>query len=184
MIDLRYLLLAGLCGCASPGPTYTDLQGESHRPLHVGEAVAHAVVFITVDCPIANSYAPAIRDLAREFEPRGVDFFLVHVDPDVDESRAREHAVEFGHEVPVLLDPEHVLVEQLGVRITPEVALLDAGGELVYLGRIDNGYAALGKKRPRATSEDLRLAIEALLAGRSVPVARTEAVGCLIPDRL
>ena len=65
MIDLRYLLLAGLCGCASPGPTYTDLQGESHRPLHVGEAVAHAVVFITVDCPIANSYAPAIRDLAR-----------------------------------------------------------------------------------------------------------------------
>jgi len=174
------LLVAG--ACAGPDSAFVDLRGEPHSPLRVDDGAAHVLLFTTVDCPIANGYAPAIQGLADEFEPRGVRFFLVHVDPDVGRDRAREHAADFGYELPVLLDGEQRLVDRLGVTVTPEAAVLSPAGDLVYRGRIDNWYAALGEKRRQPTTADLRDALEAVLAGREVAVARTRAIGCLVPD--
>jgi len=182
MADGRALLLAGLCACGVQSPALHDLDGQLHRPLAVEEAAAHVLLFITVDCPIANGYAPTIKELAGEFEPLGVSFFLVHVDPDVDAARAREHAADFGYDLPVLLDPGHLLVGHLGATITPEAAVLTARGGLVYRGRVDDWYAALGKKRRQPTTYDLREALRSCLAGSPVPVARTKAVGCMIPE--
>lgn len=177
------LLLVG-CAAAPSSTPFTDLDGVSHAPLDVGEAAAHVLLFTTVDCPIANGYAPAIRELAAAYGPRGVRFFLVHVDPDVDPPQARRHAGEYGYELPILLDGQHELVRAMGATITPEAVVLGPGGSLVYRGRIDDWYAALGRKRSRPTTADLRDALDAVLAGRPVAVPRTEAVGCLIPDPL
>ena len=60
--------------------------------------------------------------------------------------------------------------------------MLAANGDVLYRGRIDNLYAALGQKRPRATTRDLREALDAILAGQPVPHATNQAVGCLIPN--
>jgi len=159
-----------------------DIDGRVIEPLMVEDACAHVLLFTTVDCPIANGYAPAIARLAGEYTGAGVKFFLVHVDPDVDAARAREHASDYGYTLPVLLDPEHDLVEAVGATVTPEVAVLDGRGEIAYLGRIDNWYAALGKKRRQATTSDLADALDAVLDGRPVEVSWAPAVGCLIPD--
>jgi hypothetical protein len=53
-------------------------------------------------------------------------------------------------------------------------------GELLYRGRIDDGYAALGKKRAVVTEHDLRDALDAIAAGKPVKKAKTKAIGCLI----
>jgi hypothetical protein len=58
--------------------------------------------------------------------------------------------------------------------------VLDTRGAIKYRGRIDNFYAALGKPRQRATSHDLRNALAAVVAGRTVEPPRTEALGCYI----
>ena len=55
-------------------------------------------------------------------------------------------------------------------------------GKLEYLGRIDDQYPGLGKKRTAPSQRDLRNALDAVVAGRSVKVARTEAVGCSIGE--
>jgi len=57
-----------------------------------------------------------------------------------------------------------------------------ARGAIRYRGRIDNGYAELGKPRQHVTSHDLRASIDALLAGRQVPTPETDALGCYIAD--
>lgn len=187
----RWLILSvALCAasCAATGGrqypelAFQDLDGHAVAPLEVEGARAHVLLFTTVDCPIANGYAPAIGRLAGEYTGAGVRFFLVHVDPAVDAARAREHARDYGYTFPVLLDPEHALVAAVGATVTPEVAVLDGSGELAYLGRIDDWYAALGKKRRRATTSDLADALDAVLDGRPVEVTRAPAVGCLIPD--
>ena len=167
------LLLVGCATAPPPAP---------FAPLDVGRATAHVLLFTTVDCPIANGYAPAIRELATEYETRGVRFFLVHVDPDVDASRARQHAEDFGYDLPVLLDGGHSLVRALGATITPEAAVLTPDGSLAYRGRIDDWYAGLGRKRVRPTTFDLRDALEDVLQGRPVGVPRTDSVGCLMPE--
>jgi hypothetical protein len=59
--------------------------------------------------------------------------------------------------------------------------VLDAAG-LVYRGRIDDQWSALGARAPAASRHDLRDAVAARLAGRPVAVARTESVGCLLPE--
>jgi len=181
------LLPALLVGCGSAPPAalagrFVDLDGAGHDPLRVEGAPAHVLVFLLSDCPIANAYAPEIRAIRRAFEPAGVRFFLVHVDPALDVEAARAHAREYGHAGPVLIDRGHELVRATGVTVTPEAAVLGPGGELLYRGRIDDLYADVGRKRHRATNHDLRAALAAIVAGQPPPVARTTAVGCFIAD--
>lgn len=160
-----------------------DLRGNARTPLAVtAETSAAVLVFVTTDCPIANAYAPEISAIAREYEQRGFEFFVVHVDPDVSADDARRHAGEYAlDEESVILDPEHDLVRALGITITPEVAVVRSDASIAYRGRIDDQWADFGKKRRAARKQDLRAALDAILGGRSVGETRTMAVGCSIP---
>jgi hypothetical protein len=164
--------------------TVRDLEGRLRWPLHETHSTQTAIVlvFIAPECPISNAYAPEIERLAGTYGPRGVSFYLVHADPDVTPEQARAHAAEFGFRSRVLLDPNHELVRLTGATVTPEAAVLTTTGDVVYRGRIDDRYLALGKKRFRATTRDLADALDAQVQGKEVAVARTKAVGCLIPN--
>lgn len=158
------------------------LDGTEHRPLQDAKVRAAVLVFVLPDCPVSNGYAPEIQKLSVEFGKRDVAFFLVHVDPDVTADQAKRHAEAFGLTSPVALDPRHGLVRQAGARRVPEVAVFVPGEGRKYRGRIDDRYFAPGKRRAEPDSRDLRAALEAVLAGKPVPRAETEAVGCPIPD--
>lgn len=159
-----------------------DVHGAPHRPLDPRGTRANVLIFTTVDCPIANGYAPEIAAIAAEFEPAGFRFYMVHVDPDVDDERAAAHGAQYGIELPILLDPAHDLVSATGATVTPEAAVVGPDGALLYRGRIDDLYADLGRKRLAPTRHDLREALAALAAGGPLAEARTEPVGCYIPD--
>jgi hypothetical protein len=197
---LVLLVLGGLGvlvpGCSSPPPpsepggdrsppgfSLRDVAGVEHHPFTDPAVKAVALVFVLPDCPIANGYAPEINRLCAEYGPRGVRFFLVHVAEDLSGRAAVEHAHEYGYTCPVVLDAGHVLVRRAGARRVPEAAVFGPDGERKYLGRIDDLYADLGKRRARATSLDLRDALDAVLADRPVPRPVTQAVGCFIPSR-
>ncbi len=163
--------------------TLLDATGREHRPLETDGADASVLFFVTTDCPIANGYAPEIRSIAAEAKKSGLRFYLVHTDPDVTPEAAAAHAREYGHDaMPVLLDPEHELVDRLGITITPEAAVVLTDGHLAYRGRIDNLYGAIGKKRPAATRHDLRDALAAVAEGTRPVVSRTKAIGCIIAE--
>jgi hypothetical protein len=81
-----------------------------------------------------------------------------------------------------LRDPEHKLVKQSQAQITPEAAVFDSNGRLVYHGRIDNLYEDFGHARKSATTHELSDAIEAAIAGKPLSGKATPAVGCYISD--
>ena len=173
-----------LAACAPSGRqelSIADLQGRPCTPLLLGSSKANVVIFITNDCPIANAYAPEIQAIIREYSPRGAAFFLVHVDPDLTSEKAKKHAADFGYKCRILRDPKHLLVKRLEADITPEAFVISPGG-VKYRGRIDDLFADLGKKRRQARNLDLRNALDAVLAGKTVPSSKTEAVGCYIPE--
>jgi thiol-disulfide isomerase/thioredoxin len=178
------VLAVGLTAAAPAAKDLTipDLNGKAQRPLDVSGAKAHVLFFVFEDCPVSDSYAPEINALVKDHAGKPVRFYVVHVDPDLTPADARKHAAAFGYRCPVLLDKKHQLVRATGVTTTPEVAVLTADGALAYRGRIDDLYPELGKKRAAPTRRDLREALAAVLAGKPVPVPRTEAVGCSIPD--
>src|SRR5262245_51568026 len=181
------LLAALLVSCrSSEDPRTTDLRvpdadGRLVAPLEVPGARAVVLVFVMRDCPISNAFAPEIERIRAEYAPRGVEFDLVYADPSETGAGARKHAADFGHGSRVLLDPTHELARFAGATKTPEAAVLSPAGEVLYLGRIDDRFVDYGKQRPAPRTRDLRAALDAVLAGRSPEVARTEAVGCFLP---
>ena len=180
------VVLALLFGCHAPDEPVAvscpAVDGSLVTPLHAAPGELNVLVFVTTDCPIANKCAPEIEAIRGDYAARGVRVFLVHVDPSVDDAAARAHAAEYGHGATVLCDPEHRLVAATGVRVTPEVSVHDDRGVQRYRGRIDDRFAQLGSRRPAANHQDLREALDAILAGGTPAVAVTEAVGCLIAD--
>ena len=163
---------------------FTDLAGRIQTPLSQPDHQATILFFVLPDCPISNAYAPEIKRIAAEYAQRKIASFVVYVDPDLTTDAAKKHAKDYGYECPVISDDSLKLVEQTGVTIAPEVAVLDANGKRLYRGRIDNLYAGLGKRRPQATEHDLRNTLDAILNGKPVPNETTRSIGCFIarPD--
>lgn len=183
---MRHLLFPPLAlvflaaGCSeTSNRTFTDLRGGMHRPLQVAPGKVHVLVFVTTDCPIANSYAPMLRELSEEWLGSNVQLFVVHVEPDTTVAVARQHADMYSLPNPVLIDPRQDLASALKVRATPEAVVLTAKGTQ-YQGRIDDAWGELGTRR-NASTQDLVHAVDAVRQGRKPVPARTEVVGCLLP---
>jgi hypothetical protein len=81
----------------------------------------------------------------------------------------------------VLQDPQQTLTRAAGATMQPQVVVLSPQGHVLYSGRIDDRYIEIGKTRYEATTHDLRDALDAVLAGKPVAHAKTQAVGCVIP---
>src|SRR5262249_1329625 len=92
---------------------------------------------------------------------------------------AAAQAVEFGVEFPFVKDLDGSCARALGVTRTPEVAVLDGKYRLCYRGRIDDQYRP-GAARKEPTRDDLREALDDVLAGKAVRVETTAVDGCLI----
>jgi hypothetical protein len=158
---------------------FVDVRGD--RPYRLPgpeDCKAVVLIFIGTDCPISNGYSKEIVRLCKEFMPRNVAFAVVYADADLSKDDARKHAKEYGYVCPALLDPELTLALKVGATVKPEAAVLSPDGKLLYRGRIDDLYTDLGKKRQQPSRRDLKDALDAILAGKPVPVARTKAIGC------
>ena len=169
---------------ADPGTIeLVTLDGEKVFPLKCSieaKEKATVAIFVTTDCPIANSFAPEINRLHLAYASRNVRLTLIHVDSKLSDDDAGQHAADYELKPPVAIDREHALVKAVDARVTPEAFVYDAGGKLRYRGRINNLYAALGKRRATVTVHDLRDAIEAVINDREVVTPETEALGCFI----
>jgi hypothetical protein len=150
--------------------------------LSVAGARVAVFVFVSVDCPISNRYAPEIRRLYDAFDPKGVTFRLVYPNPAESAAAIRDHLKAYGYPVEALRDPHHLLVKHAEITTTPEAAVYAPDGRLLYRGRIDDRYVSLGVERPAATRRDLFEALTDTLAGAPVRQPRTQAVGCYVSD--
>jgi hypothetical protein len=183
---------SGAGSAGSPADTYAaadgpsaiaeDLDGGSFDPLAASKGQVAVLVFVRQDCPISNRYAPTLRRLRDAFAPQGTRFFLVYPDPSTTAEGIQNHVHEYDYGMEAIRDPRHELVKLVGARVTPEAAVFDRDGALVYHGRIDNRYVAFGRTRAEPTTHELEDAIEATLENEPVSTKVTEAVGCYISD--
>lgn len=191
--------IALLAGCGNPASTphgserdgvrptmsnaLLDLNGRPFDLRQGGDAAAATVVvFSRTDCPISNRYAPTVKKLYEAYQPRGVRFYLVYVDPKEGPDEIRDHLTEYEYPCAGLRDPSHALVAATGVTVTPEAVVYNAKHAAVYRGRIDDLYTGYGEARDAATTHDLANAIDATLGGQPVAQPTTKAVGCPIAD--
>src|SRR5580704_16713032 len=191
ILIVSLLILCGLRECARIGVARAarnggagdavDLDGAVVDPLKAGAGKVVVLIFVRVDCPISNRYSPTIQRISRENAGR-VAFWLVYPDRSESAEQIRKHEKEFGYELPVLRDVGRKLVAESHAQTTPEAAVFDANGKLIYHGRIDNLFEDFGRARPAPTTHELEDAIQAALDGKEVANASVPSVGCYISD--
>jgi peroxiredoxin len=180
LLAAALLATAPLCAAGALDFQLRDTEGAMHTAAEWSAAKAVVVYFTTTDCPIANSYVPEMNRIHDAYAPRGVAFFAVQTDLTIPEAAVVKYARDFRYSYPLLFDSQQRLVRLAGATITPQVAIFAPDGALLYLGRIDDRVADFGKQRLKPTILDLRDSLDAVLAGKRVPHAKTKSIGCAI----
>ena len=140
------------------------------------------VISVGTQCPIAGRYAPEISRLAATYKKKGVEFYLVYPVDLGQANNVRNHLKDYGLKLQTLLDPNHSIVKSMGMKVTPEAALISREGKLLYLGKIDSRNIEHGKVR-EGYRRDLKVALDEYLAGKAISEPRTTAIGCFIEER-
>jgi peroxiredoxin len=155
--------------------------GGKHRSLYdLMDKKAIVVVFLSFDCPVSTSYSSVLAELAKTYRDKQVAFIAVNSSDDGDAARIAEQAAEYKLPFPVFKDENFRAADAFKADTVPSVFVLDHNFVLRYRGRIDDGYYARLKKNGRITRNDLRQALDEVLAGRPVTEPATKPIGCAI----
>lgn len=178
-------------GTKAPNFRLPGVDGKMHRLGEYDKAKVLVIVFTCNHCPTAQAYEERIKKLAADYKDKGVA--LVAISPNdskavrldelgytdlgdsLDDMKIR--AKDKGFNFPYLYDGDKQEASQAyGPVSTPHVFVFDGERKLRFAGRVDDN-----ERRPQEVkSQDTRNAIEALLAGKPVPVEKTKTVGCSI----
>jgi peroxiredoxin len=134
-----------------------------------------AVIFVSTRCPYSNAYVARMNALAKDYAAKGIAVVGINSNGNEPAAEVAEHSKKNAVPFPVLKDDGNRIADAYDAKHTPEAFVIDAKGALVYHGRIDES-----EDEKDARSHDLKNAIDALLAGKPVPVAETKAFGCSI----
>jgi hypothetical protein len=148
---------------------------------------AKAVVLITHGngCPIVRNLAPKVKELRAKYEPMGVKFMMLNSNLQDSAEEVAAEAKEYGYDLPILMDKNQLVGEQLGVTRTAEFFVIDPKTwKVIYRGPLDDRLD-YGTQKAVATHAWAADAIDAALAGRPALAANKPSPGCLIdfPDR-
>jgi len=174
-------------GAEAPDFKLPGVDGREHSLKDFASAKVLAIVFTCNHCPTAQAYEDRLIKLHGNYKDK--DVALVAINPNdpravrldelgytdlsdsFEEMKTRAKAKKFAF--PYLHDGEtQQTARAYGVQATPHVFIFDRERRLCYVGRIDDSEVKEVK------SHDARKAIEALLAGKPVPVAKTRVFGC------
>jgi thiol-disulfide isomerase/thioredoxin len=138
------------------------------------------VCFLGTECPLARLYAPRLAELAQQFSPKGVRFIGIDSNQQDSADELRKFAAEFKLGFPVAKDEKNALADKFQAERMSEVLILNSALAVRYRGRIDDRYRPGITRTHPEIRDDLRIALEELLAGKTVSVPRTTVSGCLI----
>ena len=176
-------------GEKAPDFSLLGIDGLTYSLESFKEAELLCIVFSANHCPTAQAYEERMKELSADYGPEQMR--LVAISSNYPEAVCLEElgysdmgdnyedmkirATDMAFNFPYLYDGETQEVAiAYGARATPHVFIFDRERKLRYTGRIDE------MEDPYQVPEhnDARSAIDALLAGKAVPVETTKAFGC------
>ena len=187
---LTGLLVAGSALALNPGDhvdnfRLLDQAGASHELYYLSDAKAVVLMTYGNGCGIVQKSLPRLREIRDEYRAKGVEFLLIDSNLQDDRDAVARESIEFGNDLPILIDETQLIGEALGVDRTADVFVMDPKNwTLIYRGPLDDRLS-YGTQKPAAGKQYLTNALNATLGGKPVALARAEALGCIVnfPER-
>ncbi|MDE0238676.1 MAG: redoxin family protein [bacterium] len=161
------------------GTRVVDLDGNVHRIGTDAGVEPVVLLFMNAFCPVSSRYAPELNDLATFADAHGTSFYGVMSGPYLTVGEARNFVADHGFDFPVIFDPSGDLALRLNPVVTPEAFVINSGDDVIYRGRIDDRFEAVGVLRNQITSHDLKDAIAMVGADGDPLPHSTNSVGCV-----
>jgi len=176
-------------GESAPDFSLVGIDGKTYTLASFKEAKLLMIVFTANHCPTAQAYEERMKKLSATYSPEKMQLLAISsnhpgavcleelgysdLGDSFDDMKIR--AVDAAYNFPYLYDGDtQEVAHAYGATATPHVFLLNEERKLRYRGRIDD----MEDPYQKPTQLDARNAIEALLAGKEVPVETTRAFGC------
>ena len=168
-------------GVDAPPFSLPDLNGNVVR-LDDFADMALLVMFICNHCPYVKHVAAELARIGRDYQDRPVGLVAINsndVDkyPDDAPPKMKEEAERQGYRFPYLFDKTQEVGKAYTAACTPDFFLFDAAHKLAYRGQLD-------ESRPNSdtpvTGQDLRAALDAVLAGEAPDAVQRPSMGCNI----
>lgn len=158
-----------------------NIDGNMMSLSDIKDAKGYIVIFTCNHCPYAVASEDRIIALDKKYKKLG--FPVVAIQPNDTKAypsdnfeNMKKRAQDKGFTFPYLIDESQEIAKSYGATKTPHVYLLDKNRQVQYIGAIDNSV----KDANSVTKTFLADAIDAMLAGKDVPVKETKAIGCSI----
>jgi peroxiredoxin len=169
-------------GTAAPDFKLPDTGGKMVSLADFKGQPALLVVFICNHCPYVIHLRAGLAQLARDYLPRNVGMVGISSNdaanyPADSPDKMKEEAKKAGYLFPYLHDETQAVAKSYRAACTPDIFLFDKNQRLVYRGQFD---ASRPNNGIPVTGNDLRAALDAVLAGKAVSDKQIPSIGCNI----
>jgi peroxiredoxin len=143
---------------------------------------ALVVVFLSRHCPYVQHVKAELAALGNDYLSKSVGIVGISANdvnnhPDDSPENLRAFALELSLNYPLCYDESQATAKAYTAACTPDFFLFDQSRKLVYRGQLDDSRP--GNSVP-VTGRDLRLALDAVLAGQPISSAQKPSLGCNI----
>lgn len=173
-------------GEPAPEFTLTDSKGTSHN-LSDFRGKLVVLEWLNHECPFVKKHYSGgdMQKLQKEYTDKGVVWLSIissapgkqghRTGPQADADSKDKNASPTA----VLLDPAGTVGQKYGAKTTPEMFVIDKEGKVIYAGAIDSIKSTNPADVAKAENY-VRQALDAALAGKPVPTAKTQPYGCSV----
>ena len=169
-------------GTEAPRFTLPDPDGRQYSLDGSENCDAYLVMFICNHCPFVKHVAAELARIGNDYGSRNVAIYAINSNDaqthpgDSPEAMARE-IPHRGYTFPYLIDADQTVAKLYRAACTPDMYIFDGGGKLAYRGQLDSSRPSNGIA---VTGNDVRAALDAVLAETAVPADQIPSIGCNI----
>lgn len=140
------------------------------------------VMFICQHCPFVKHVQSQLAQISQDYENHSLSIVAISANdvanyPDDSPEKLKEMAQELGFNFPVCYDESQEVSKAYTAACTPDFFLFDSANKLVYRGQLDDSRPSNGIP---VTGQDLRRAIDAVLANKELDFEQKPSIGCNI----
>ena len=140
------------------------------------------VMFICAHCPFVKHIEKELGKFSKDYAAQPIGIVAISANdvathPADNPAGLKKQAETFGFTFPYLYDESQAVARAYDAACTPDIYLFDDKFKLVYRGQFDSSRP--GNNIP-VTGQDLRAALDAVLAGKSVSRDQNPSIGCNI----
>lgn len=171
-------------GSQAPNFQLKSVEGQDYSLESFADAKALVVMFICNHCPYVKAIEDRYIQLYRDYQDKGVQVVGICANdpsdyPDDSPQNLLKRWQEKEYGFPYLIDETQEVAKAYDAVCTPDLYVYDGAQKLAYHGQLDNNW----QDASQVTRRDLRLALDALLAGEKPATEQVPAMGCSIKWR-